>query len=113
MYFELRECFRGAWVALLVKYPTLDLGSGHDLVVREIQPHVGLCTDSTEPAWDSFSHSLCPSPSTCAPVGTYMHARAFLLSLNKHLKINKCFTVFGSQEGCGEKQQGRGIWSTQ
>ena len=28
-----------------------------------IKPHVGLCTDSVEPAWDSLSPiSLCPSP---------------------------------------------------
>ena len=43
---------RGAWVAQLVK----------DLTVREFEPRVGLCTDSTEPAWDSVSLSLCPSP---------------------------------------------------
>ena len=27
-----------------------DLGSGHDLMVREFEPHVGLCADSSEPA---------------------------------------------------------------
>ena len=40
---------------------TLGFGSGHDLVVREIRPHVGLCADSVEPAWDSLS--LCLSVS--------------------------------------------------
>ena len=34
--------FGGAWVAQLVKRPTLDLGSGRDLVVRETEPRVGL-----------------------------------------------------------------------
>ena len=29
-------------MAQLVKRPTLDLGSGHDLAVREIEPRVGL-----------------------------------------------------------------------
>ena len=53
---------RSAWVAQLVERPTLDLGSGHDLAVCEIEPHVGLCTDSSEPTWDSLSSSLCPSP---------------------------------------------------
>ena len=38
---------------------TLGFGLGHDLTVRRIEPHVGLCTGSEEPAWDSLS--LCPS----------------------------------------------------
>ena len=44
-----------AWLAQLVKHPTHDLGSGHDLTVRGFEPHVGLCADGdgTEPAWDS------------------------------------------------------------
>ena len=50
------------WGTPSVKRPTLDLGSGHDLTVRELEPHVGLCADSTEPAWDSVSPSLYPSP---------------------------------------------------
>ena len=40
----------GTWVALLVKHPTLDLGSGYDLTVRGFKPHVSLCADNTEPA---------------------------------------------------------------
>ena len=27
----------------------LSIGSGHDLAVREFEPHVGLCDDSSEP----------------------------------------------------------------
>ena len=47
----------------LVKLPTLDVGSGHDLTVREVKPHVGLCADNKEPAWDSLSLSLsAPTP---------------------------------------------------
>ena len=34
---------RGAWVAQSVKHPTLNCGSGPDLTVRGIEPHVGLC----------------------------------------------------------------------
>ena len=30
--------FRGAWVAQLVKHPTSDLGSGHDLTVARLSP---------------------------------------------------------------------------
>ena len=40
-------CLAHAWVAQSVKRPTLDLGSGHDLTVPEIESHVGLCADST------------------------------------------------------------------
>ena len=41
-----------------VKRPTLDFGSGHDLMVGGFEPRVGLCTDTVEPAWDSVSPSL-------------------------------------------------------
>ena len=55
----------GVSVVQSVKYLTLDLGSGHAPTVCEFEPHIGLCADSTEPVWDSASHSLCPSPA-CA-----------------------------------------------
>ena len=45
-------------VAQWVKFLTLDFGSGHDLMVCEIEPRTGLCAESTEPAWDSLSPSL-------------------------------------------------------
>ena len=35
-------------MAQWVKRLTLDVGSGHDLTVCEIEAHVGLCADSTE-----------------------------------------------------------------
>ena len=67
---------KGAWVAQSVKHPSLDLSSGHDLMVREFEPRIRLCADSAEPAWDSLTPSLsAPSP----------HA----LSLSVSLKINK------------------------
>ena len=50
-FFFLKLCSRG----IVVKRPTLDLGSGHDLVVCGIEPRVGLCADSAEPVWDSLS----------------------------------------------------------
>ena len=40
------------------KRPTLDLGSGHDLLVCEHEPLIRLCADSAEPAWDSLSLPL-------------------------------------------------------
>ena len=47
-------------MAQLVKCPTFDFGSDHDSTVHEMEPHVGLCTDSEEPAWDSLSFSAPP-----------------------------------------------------
>ena len=49
-------------MAQLVKRLTLDFGSDHDLAVCEIEPGVGLCADTVEPAWDSLSLSLYPFP---------------------------------------------------
>ena len=36
--------------------------SGHDLTVWEIKPHIGLCANSVEPAWDSLSLTLSAPP---------------------------------------------------
>ena len=47
--------FRGTWLA---QRPTLGLGSGRDLSVREIEPCIRLCADSVEPAWGSLSLPL-------------------------------------------------------
>ena len=57
-----------------VKLLTLDFGSGHDLMVCEIEPCIGLCTDSTEPTL-GLSLPLPPSPHSS--------------SLSLFLKINK------------------------
>ena len=56
---------RDTWVAQSVKHPTLDFGSGYDLMVREFEPHLELCADSVDPAWDSLSLSA-PLPLTCS-----------------------------------------------
>ena len=45
-------------MAQLVKRPTLDLSSGRDLTVREIEPRLGLCADSMVPALASVSPYL-------------------------------------------------------
>ena len=50
-----------------VKRPTLDFSSGHDLMVHGFEPCIGLCTDRTEPAWDSLS--LCPSSTLTLSLG--------------------------------------------
>ena len=79
-------------MAQSVKRPTLGFGSGRDLAVREIEPHVGLCSDGVEPAWDSLSHILCPSP-TC--------------SVSLSVKINKHFFKKGSRRKEGKKTEHR------
>ena len=45
-------------MAQLVERLTLDFDSGHALMVRGIEPRVGLCANSMEPAWDSLSLPL-------------------------------------------------------
>ena len=62
-------------MALLLKPLTLDFSSGHDLMVGEFEPCMGLCTGNVEPAWESLSLSL----SLCLPL-------SFLLSLSLSLK---------------------------
>ena len=42
----------------LVKRPTFDFGSGHDLMAHEFEPHVAPCTDRAELAWDPLSFPL-------------------------------------------------------
>ena len=54
--------YRGAWVAQSGKRLMLDFCLGLDLVVREFEPHVGLCADREEPAWDFLSPSLSDPP---------------------------------------------------
>ena len=56
------HCPRGAWVTQLVKHPTLDFSSGHDLTSHEFEPRIRLHADSAEPASDSLSLSLSSSP---------------------------------------------------
>ena len=68
----------GVWVAQSVKCLTLDLGSGHNLTVGEVEPRVGLCTDSEEPAWDSLSLSAPPR---------LMHTHVLSLSQTNKQKI--------------------------
>ena len=58
-----RRLGRGAWGCSVGC--ASDFSSGHDLVVHEFEPRVGLCADSSEPgACFGFcvSLSLCPSP---------------------------------------------------
>ena len=70
----------GAWVAQSVECPTLDFDSDHNLTVPGVEPHIGLCADNAEPAWDSFFSSLSALPClVCA------------LSQNKQTLKNKMY----------------------
>ena len=56
-------------MAQVVKCLTFSFGSGHDLMVHEFQPRLGLFADNAEPAWDfSLPLSLCPSPAYSPPL---------------------------------------------
>ena len=44
-----------------------DFGSGHDLAVREFEPLIGLCADSSEPALDPLCPLSLPFPALCSP----------------------------------------------
>nr|XP_060511482.1 uncharacterized protein LOC132692753 [Panthera onca] len=77
----LLEMRRGAWVAQLVKHPTLDFGSGHDLAVREFEPRVGLCADSSE---SEACFRFCVSLSLCSPPAHTLSLSLSLSKINKH-----------------------------
>ena len=48
-------------MAQSIKCPNVDFSSGHDLMVHASEPHVGLCSDSSEPgACSGFCVSLSP-----------------------------------------------------
>ena len=49
-------------MAQSVKRPTLGFSSGHDLTVHEFEPHIGVCADGAQSAWDFLPVPLCPSP---------------------------------------------------
>ena len=85
----LTEGAGGAWMAQSVGHD-----SSHDLVVCGIQPHVGLCVDSSGPrACFGFyvSLSLCPSPTRASSL-------ALSLSLSK---INNIQKIRNKKQGCG------------
>ena len=58
IYNDVMEPPRRVWVGQSMEHLTLDFSSGHDFRVREMEPHMGLCADSAEPAWNSLSQSL-------------------------------------------------------
>ena len=85
-------------MAQSVKRLTLDFGSGHDLMVCEIERHVGLCADSSEPAWHSLSLPLlCPS----LRLSLFLKNKYALKKLNKNSKIGSTLPSVNCQDsGC-------------
>ena len=78
----------GACVLQPVKHPTPDFGSGHDLMVHEFEPHVGLCADGTELLGiPSFPVSLPLSP-VHTHIHTHTHTRTHTLSLSLSQSLN-------------------------
>ena len=53
-------------MAQSVKQPTLEFGSGHDLTVCEIEPHVKLYADSADPPGILSLPLSAPSPLACS-----------------------------------------------
>ena len=53
---------KGAWMAQVVKHLVLDFSSVRDLMGHGVEPHIGLCADNAEAAWDSLSPSLSAPP---------------------------------------------------
>ena len=66
-------------MAQLVKHPTLDFSSAHDLMGCEFEPHVGLCADSGELPWDSLPTNLYAPP---------LHTRSLPFNKFKTIKFN-------------------------
>ena len=64
-----------------------DFGSGHDLVAREFEPHVGFCADSSEPG--ARFGFLSPSLSAPPPHSHSVSPSLSPSKINKHLKIKK------------------------
>ena len=62
--------------------PTLDFGSGYDLMVCGIEPCIGLCVDGVEPACDSLPLSL-PLSRSCVLVHARVRSCACSLDINK------------------------------
>ena len=77
-HFWLQSRVKLAHLGGSVKRLTLDFGSGRDLMVGEIEPHIRLCADSMEPAWDLWSPSV-----SALPRFMHVHTHTLALSQNK------------------------------
>ena len=78
-FLAFKNCDGGTRVVQLIKHLALGFSLSHDLTVCEFEPHIRLCADCTEPAWDSLTPSLSAPP---------------LPTLSLSLKINKLKSFF-------------------
>ena len=72
----------------VVKRPTLDFGSGHDLTVCELEPRIGLCPHCSEPALDPLSPSFWPSPTRTLSLKNKLTLEMFLLITKEHRSLD-------------------------
>ena len=74
-------------MAQSVKHPAVDFGSGQDLTVHGIKPHVSLPADRMEPIWDGFIHSFIFSlPLLCVFMFALKHFKKWVSYLEKKWK---------------------------
>ena len=96
------RCRAHGWLIWLSVW--LNFSSGYHVSVCEIKPHVRLCANSVEPAWDSLSLSLC-TPST----HSLSQSRLFNFFCNVYFFLRGRDRV---QAGEGQRERGRHkIWS--
>ena len=69
-------------MAQSLRHPALNFGSGHNLTVGEFEPHIGLCADNMEPAWDYLSPSFSAPPLLALSL-------SLSLSLSKSVNLTK------------------------
>ena len=86
---------QGVCMVQSAEHPTFELGPGHDLMVREIEPRVGLCVDSTEAAWNSLPLPLCSSP---AHAFSLLSLSLKIINIKKNLLSLEVFSFFSKVE---------------
>ena len=84
----IKEADWDTWMAQSGKRLTPDVISGHDCTVLETELCIGLCADSTGPAWDSLSPSL----------SLLLPPRALSLPQNKFKKTLKKGSILHQQK---------------
>ena len=91
----------GAWVSQSVKCRTLDLGSGHDLTVHEIKPHIRLCWQ----LGDCLGYSLSPSVPLSLPC-SHSLSQTIKHFFKRENKANSQWNHTDSYDLMSEKTQG-------
>ena len=77
-------------MAQLIKRLTLNFSSGHDLTIREFEPHKGLSAVSWEPALDPLSSSLSAPPPLTLALSLSLSQKINLKNNKTIKKMNAC-----------------------